>query len=169
MITASTISSISVFAGCLAGAPSWPHAVSQSAAELRSEWQKITRFTSKSRSIGHGFAISRVESLLVECSQKDWDGEGAAAISIESAKHAMAILDSIPATLTPSTVTCDRDGWISFEWFRNPRWVLAISFSPNGFLHFASLRGEETRYGRVPGSAMIPNELLDIASEILGC
>lgn len=87
-------------------------------------------------------ALQSLKDVIIECSQKDWDGYGASPANPYSSSHAKRFLESFPTSFPFPEVDVDPDGEISFEWFQSSRHVFSISFGSRGELHYAGLFGD---------------------------
>lgn len=79
----------------------------------------------------------------------DWDGEGAMAIeymAIENCAAFLTRIDEIKTSITPE-LSLDPDGWISLEWYLNPKSLIEISFGSSDAASFSALVKGLPRFG----------------------
>lgn len=82
-------------------------------------------------------------------------------IASQSLMHAKRFIDLLPPNWPTPEIGLDPDGEVSFEWYKTPDKLLAISVSREGDLHFAGRFGVvEKDYGTKHLNEAIPLEIL---------
>lgn len=100
--------------------------------------------------------LQELAALSEECRLPNWDGQGAAPVSRETVGNASRFLHALPPEYPPPSLGVEPDGHLTLEWYRDPRWILSLSVSPESDLYYAALfdtsdvRGREVLYGDVP-------------------
>ena len=92
-------------------------------------------------------AISRIWEIASECSDPDWDGDGAAPSSIVAALSAEAFVRALPRGLPLPEPAPEPDGSISLDWIPSRHRMLSISVGDSIRLAYAWLDGADR--GRV--------------------
>ncbi|MEM8503660.1 MAG: hypothetical protein AAF716_10975 [Cyanobacteria bacterium P01_D01_bin.1] len=99
-------------------------------------------------------------------SAPNWDGDDAIAISQATFRNSQRFIQALPPGCALPSVGAEPDGHITLEWYRSPQWVLSISVSPEGSLHYASLFGHSNARGRELFSDEVPSILLNLISRV---
>ena len=108
-------------------------------------------------------AHEQLRDVFEGCREPRWDGYGAEAVSHRTYQYAYWFLESLPPGIPMPTTGVEADGHLTFEWYRNPNWVLSVSISPEGDLHYAALLGRISRLsGTEPFLGDMPQEILRI-------
>ena len=94
------------------------------------------------------------------CKQANWDGEGADAVEYETYQTVYRLIEELPNGFPAPTISAEPDGYLSLEWYRNPRRLLSVSVSPDGTLYWASLIGSEDPRGSCQFFNEFPKTLL---------
>lgn len=109
---------------------------------------------------------SEVTALFSEAGNPNWDGEDAVALTSETVKLALEVIDSFPADVDKPDVRATPHGEVSFEWEVNPKVMFSIGVIPSGNVAFVGffpdsrLRGNKKWNGRLPHLANCGFELL---------
>ena len=111
-------------------------------------------------------SINELCQVVEECRQANWDGYGAAPVSVRAFQLAYEFLEALPLGTSAPSVGAEPDGHITLEWYRSPRRTLSISVSPEGELHYAALMGASKAYGTEPFFGEVPKELMDLIQRI---
>ena len=116
------------------------------------------------RSLVHSSLIE----MAVECSQADWDGNGAYPINIESLRLARSFLDALPVGFSMPECAPEPDGSISLEWVMSRYSRFSISIGNTDRLSYAWLDGTDKGHGvaRFDG-IILPKHILAALSNIL--
>jgi hypothetical protein len=77
-------------------------------------------------------AIEQLGEVYEECSEVNWDGYGAVAITHATYKKAAEFLDAMPNRLPPPEVIPENDGELALEWRDHRGQSLSVSLSSNG-------------------------------------
>lgn len=137
--------------------------------------QWLSRHRSKARKHLHQSSVIGVENVLFEelpevweeCSTPNWDGYDALPVTEETYRNAERFLESLPLGFSPTSVGAEADGEITLEWYRSGRWILSVSVTPNGYLHYASIQGLSKIYGTEPFFATVPDSILVLIQRVL--
>lgn len=73
------------------------------------------------------------------CSQADWDGYGAAAISEDAYEEAVKIINLLPSSISMPEITAEPTGEIGFEWHKSKGQVFVISVRGRHRLNYAGI------------------------------
>src|SRR3972149_115576 len=87
--------------------------------------------------IGKGIC-DELNQVFTECQEKGWDGYQAKPISIRSYLNADRFLKALVPMIEAPSIGAEPDGQITVEWYRNPQWLLSISFDPESKIHYAA-------------------------------
>lgn len=85
---------------------------------------------------------SELLQLFQDCSQPNWDGEGAVPISAATLQEAQRLLEVIPQTIGVPDLIPEAMGSVAFEWYIAPGRVYVLSLSGRKRLEYAGLLGE---------------------------
>lgn len=108
-------------------------------------------------------AYEQLRDVLEGCHDPGWDGYDAEAVSLRTYQYAYKFLESLPPGIPIPTIGVEADGQLTFEWYRDPSWVLSVSVSPEGDLHYAALLGHLSRpSGTKPFLGNTPQEILGV-------
>lgn len=80
-----------------------------------------------------------LNELYRECSQPDWDGYGAAAISQDAYEEAEKIISLLPSSIPIPEIVAEPTGDIGFEWHKEIGQVFAFSVRGNHIIIFAGI------------------------------
>lgn len=138
--------------------------VARSVDESLGEWRD-TRAAS--------LALSRLATWLdlaavyEDCRTHDWDGAGAEPVSTKTLEKAQEFLSALPSDIPDPEVGSDPDGEVSFDWFAEPDWGVAIALNANGRLSYAAVFGASRAHGTERFREEIPQPLLQILRRLL--
>jgi len=94
--------------------------------------------------------IAEASEICRECSQPDWDGYDAAALSEEAFVQARNFINLLPDRVSQPDLVPSPDGWLSFEWRSPEDGILSVTIE-NGILIYATSLGQDHEHcGRVP-------------------
>jgi hypothetical protein len=109
-----------------------------------------------------GGPIQTIYEVQRESSNKNWNGDGAAAITLETALQAERLLLALPPELPVPEIFADPTGGISFQWYRKRRHRLVMSIYANGIIEFAGLLGvDDEVYGAARMGSGLPRIIRD--------
>ena len=111
-------------------------------------------------------AVDELRIMVKQCSVENWDGYGAAPVTLETFRQAKKVLEALPLGTIAPTVGAEPDGHITLEWYKTPRRTLSVSISPQGELHYAALLGQKKRYGTEPFWGEVPDVVMDIIRQV---
>ena len=136
-------------------------AVGEEAKEVERQFAEVWEWL-RSPIIGAPYRYLR--NQLSQC-QKDaqadnWDGYGATAVSDLTLRNALEFLHSLPNSSLPDDVSPEPDGELSFEWYRSPSWVFAVSVGEQRYLSFAGLFGDNKATGVERFTDSVPKEVM---------
>jgi len=120
-----------------------------------------------SNTVSYGNPSNQLTNLFSECSSEGWDGYGATAIHTDTFRNASRFLQSLPFYLLSPDISPEPDGHVAFEWYYEPRRVVTISISPEGYLHFAALIGSKKRCGSELFLGEISEDILNIIRQVI--
>lgn len=92
-------------------------------------------------------ATEAVLEAFEQCSESDWDGEGAMAVEFDTYLTAVRLIEALPCGLPSPSVCAEPDGQINLEWFKHPRCVVSASVSHDGVIYWAALVGVNKQRG----------------------
>lgn len=104
--------------------------------------------------------------VFEECRQANWDGYGAAPVSVRAFQSACEFLEALPLGTPAPSIGAEPDGHITLEWYHSPRRTLSISVSPEGDLHYAALMGSSKAYGTEPFFGEVSKEIMDLIRRV---
>jgi len=100
-----------------------------------------------------------------ECSESDWDNDGANPVNEQTFLEAITLLGKLPPELPLPEVMPEPTGNIAFEWYKGKRNVYVISVCGKGTIEYAGLFG---RHSKTYGTEYFLRELPElIMSHIL--
>ena len=100
--------------------------------------------------------FSELREIEKECSEVNWDGEGAMLVDRMTIEQAENFISALPEDIPLPEVAPDPDGEIAFDWIWDKGHTLSLSISPTGSLAYAWIDGEEkghatsSFYGKMP-------------------
>jgi hypothetical protein len=102
-----------------------------------------------SMSLGESKRASKIALITAyaPARHKNWDGEGAMAISPLTFIYALRFLEALPSNLPAPDISADTDGEILFEWNLDRRLGLSVSVGQDGKLSYAGLFGTNKAHG----------------------
>ena len=96
-----------------------------------------------------------------ECSESNWDSEGADPINEQTFQEALALLDELPSDLPLPEIIPEPTGNVAFEWYKGKRNVYVISVGGKSSIEYAGLFGSYTKtYGAEYFSDELPELIL---------
>jgi len=104
-----------------------------------------------SESITFGRSIDEAFDALIDlcnqCSVADWDGYGAAAITLETFDEAKKIIRLLPSSMPIPDIIAEPTGEIGFEWCKKKGRVLVISVGGKHRINYAGIFGGSKVHG----------------------
>jgi len=122
--------------------------------------QRISLF-SEETTIG-AQRLRALEELLVvfeETSSPNWDGFDSRPVEPRTLAWAAELLMSLPAYIPEPGISVHPDGQISFEWFRDPHHVFALSIDGRGVIHYSGILGPKDTRGTDQFADRVPVEI----------
>ena len=109
-----------------------------------------------------------LSELRKQCSEKNWDGEGAEAILDAAFAEAEDFLYSIPSSLPMPEVLAEPTGAVAFEWYRGRGRVFVVSVNGSRSIEFAGLFGPGNEWhGKVNFEGTLPKVVIDFIRLLL--
>lgn len=91
---------------------------------------------------------SDLYKIYRECSELDWDSEGAEPINEQTFIEALTLIDKLPSELPLPEMIPEPTGNIAFEWYKGKRNVYIISVGGKSSIEYAGLFGLNSKtYG----------------------
>jgi len=111
-------------------------------------------------------AITRVHS---RCSQVDWDGEGAAAVSDNAILDAFVVSRMLPTLFPQPEVDADPDGCVSFTWYQKRGFSFTLCAYGDGKVVYAGLFGQQSKvHGTEPLGDVLPESTIACLRRLYG-
>jgi hypothetical protein len=96
-----------------------------------------------------------------ECSESDWDNDGANPINEQTFLEAIMLLDQLPSELPLPEIIPEPTGNIALEWYKGKRHVYVISVGGKSTIEYAGLFGRHSKtYGAEYFSAELPSLII---------
>ena len=123
--------------------------VSEEASVLQGRIAMVLNRMLQSETLGEPIseALNALREVFEECSEDNWDGYGASAISINTYLESRRFLQILPTTIPIPEITAEPDGEIAFEWFIKPRRILSVSVGSDRILTYAGIFGINKTHG----------------------
>lgn len=123
--------------------------ISEEALALQNRFAKVLNRMLQSETLGEPIAeaLNALREVFEECSEDNWDGYGASAVSINTYLESRRFLQALPTTIPIPEITVDPDGEIAFEWYVRPRRVLSVSVGSDNILTYAGIFGISKTHG----------------------
>lgn len=112
--------------------------------------------------------LEELYTIAEECNKTGWDGYDAIPVNEITLQNARQFLTALPAKINKPTISAEPDGCLTFEWYRSPYRVFSISITQDSYLHYASLVGNNKKYGTVKFLDCIPKDIIILIAEITG-
>lgn len=112
-------------------------------------------------------SLNELYQVFEECRQGNWDGYGAAPVSVRTFQSAYEFLEALPLGTPAPSFGAEPDGHLTLEWHRSPRRTLSLSVSPEGELHYAALIGTSKHYGTEPFYGEVPRAIAELIHRVL--
>lgn len=104
--------------------------------------------------------------LWEECKTPDWDGYEAIPIEAITYEYTYSVIEALPLGYLLPSLSVEPDGHIVLEWYRHPRWILSVSVSPEGYLYYAALFGNNKSQGSEAFLGEIPSTILNLIERV---
>jgi hypothetical protein len=82
-----------------------------------------------------------LEALYRDCSEEDWDAEGAKPVTRDALREAEMLVSLLPSWVPIPDFLPEPTGGIAFEWYKGPGRVYVLSVSGQGYVYYAGLFG----------------------------
>lgn len=106
-------------------------------------------------------ALNRLYELAAECSEADWDGYGAEAVSQSAVEHSAHFIRRLPEDLPLPEISVEPDGEIALDWSPTPTQTFSVSIGTANRMACAWVNG--TEHGHVvaySNNGEIPSRIL---------
>lgn len=111
-------------------------------------------------------SLNELYQVFEECRQANWDGYGAAPVSMRAVRSAHGFLEALPLGAPAPSIGAEPDGHITLEWHHSLRRTLSISISPEGDLHYAALVGASKACGTERFFGEVPKEIIGLIRRV---
>jgi hypothetical protein len=138
------------------------HAVGEDSRRIRNRFMDFFEALSIVMSVQpRRTTLAELNDIYRECSQENWDGEGAQAMSVRTYQEAVRFLCALPFTIGAPEVIPEPNGPIGFQWRSGPNAVFVASVNGTQRISYAGLFGKGvTAYGTEDFSDAIPETII---------
>lgn len=128
------------------------------------ETWKLERYLDSAQSLddGRDKVLEEMVAFARTCTEPGWDGYGADPVRALTLRYARQLVEALPRGSAMPTVGAEPDGDLTLEWYHNPNWILSVSVSPEGTLHYAASLGDSRTRGSEPFLGQVPGVILHI-------
>ncbi|MEK9505176.1 hypothetical protein [Gaopeijia maritima] len=123
--------------------------------------QRLTELVARIQAARRGVAFNELMNLFVECSQVDWDGDGAERIDVEVFHNARIFLETLPTAFPSPEVSAGCEGEVAFDWFPAPRSNFSVLIVPGGKVIYAGAERDRKFSGIARFDDRVPRAILD--------
>ena len=88
-----------------------------------------------------------LEDVLAECSKPDWDCYGAEPVTVDAIDSARTFLMAFPSDIPLPDFGAEPDGVVTFDWYRDRRYVISFSVGRKNRHSYAWMYGNESGHG----------------------
>jgi hypothetical protein len=85
----------------------------------------------------------------------------------EKRENIRKFLKSLPSNIKKPTLSFEPDESVTFEWYKNKKWLISISLDKESSLHYAALFGDESHYGSVKFTDIISKHIIRLIEEVI--
>lgn len=146
-------------------------AVSAESDLVRRRMAALTESVERSESLfgAKAAAISELWALVNECSEGNWNGDGARPLDLRAAEKAAAFIRALSSDVPLPEPAPEPDGSISLDWIRSRNRLFSVSVSASSRLAYAWLDGSDRGHGvaRFDGER-IPDRVLEGIKGVVG-
>ncbi len=111
-------------------------------------------------------AISELFEVWQDCKESGWDGYNAFPVLETTFTNARNVIEALPLDVPLPSCGAECDGHLTLECYRHPRCLLSVSVSPEGFIYYAALFGNESIKGKEYFYGAIPPILLELIKRV---
>ena len=140
----------------------------ETASYIDATTQKQKGYFNQSVTLGKQSAYNELYAFWQECKSPNWDGYNALAVEEKTLFNAYWFIESLPLGYPLPSVGAEPDGHLTLEWYRNPRWILSVSISPEGMFYYAALFDTESEQGWEGFWGEIPQVILGLINKVKG-
>jgi len=172
-----TLSVIAIAAGCFTACPA-PASSATLDTAVSAESRSLSEIIGRERrhqqqSVALYGAKNTVESaiwtLFAEHGQPGWDGDGAEALEMAAAHQAIALIRTLPDSLSLPEVGVDPDGSVMLDWIASRHRSLTLSVDASGIIPFAWIDNGDRGHGVVRFDGMgFPKALIRLIADLTG-
>lgn len=101
-----------------------------------------------------------------ECKTANWDGDNAFPVKDQTFRYTYSLIQALPLGISLPSVGVEPDGHLTLEWYRNSRWTLSVSISPEGQLYYAALFGDSVEKGSEVFFGKVPQPILNLIQQV---
>jgi hypothetical protein len=113
-------------------------------------------------------ALSALVKTVRECSEDDWDGCGALAISERAIRLAEDFIRALPDDIPLPEYAPEPDGAISIDWIRSRNRLFSVTIGSSNRLPYAWLDGTDTGHAVATfNGEAVPRRILDGVRSVL--
>lgn len=124
------------------------------------------QYFDRSVTLGKQLAYSELFNFWQECKSPNWDGYNAFPVKEATFRKAYCFIEALPLGYPLPSIGAEPDGHLTLEWYRDPRWILSVSVSPEGILHYAALLNDRDPRGSEQFFGVIPYRILELIKEV---
>lgn len=154
----------------LAALPRAGSAVSPEAERVRERIAALKGSAERSEALfGHkSVALSQLWALAKECSESNWNGDGARPLSFLALDEAAALIRALPQDVPLPELAADPDGAVSLDWIQSRNRLFSVS-AAGPRLSYAWLDGSDRGHGvaRFDGET-VPARILEGIRAVVG-
>ncbi len=111
--------------------------------------------------------LRRLNTVFVECRMENWDGEGAAPISVDAYREASRFISLLPSMNEMPEIVPSPNGQIGLEWYVEKNHLLVVAMAGRQSLTYASLEGTPNAIsGVLAFNDSIPGHIIDALSRL---
>ena len=105
-------------------------------------------------------AYKELDAVYEECRNRRGAGQGAEPVQLQTRELARRFLEALPPESPLPSIGAEPDGHLTLEWYRATDWLLSVSVSAEGMLHWAALLGDEDPRGSCRFDGEVPETIL---------
>ncbi|MCK5296692.1 MAG: hypothetical protein KAJ75_07355 [Alphaproteobacteria bacterium] len=106
-----------------------------------------------------------LNNIIKECSEEDWDGEGALQLNDSSVRYAKSFIENLPCGVSLPEPVPEPCGELALVWKKNGYYI-AIGIDSNAMIAYGGTTPSGTITGDLKFDGIIPKELLDLLKRI---
>ncbi len=122
--------------------------------------------SAKPVSTASGPLLAELDSLMLDCSEPDWNGYDANPISFDAYSAAKDLIKNLPPGFPTPSLAPDPDGLVTFEWRTGQRRIVLATVHPDFQISYAAIFGEAKQHGSEPFFGELPSSVRELVSRI---